>query len=83
MTSRDSEPIRVQLTSLNYTKTTTSVEFNQMSLFLKQGRYQLSNCSLNNDQQITDPQTIFHIQIQYEKSVGKSKEKNLIIYPRK
>jgi len=83
MTSRDSEPIRVQLTSLNYTKTTTSVEFNQMSLFLKQGRYQLSNCSLNNGQQMTDPQTIFHIQIQYEKSVGKSNEIILIIYPRK
>ncbi|UJR32862.1 hypothetical protein I4U23_020323 [Adineta vaga] len=72
ITTRDSEPIHVQLTSFNYTKTTTLGEFNQMSLFLKQGRYQLSNCSLNNDQQMTDPQTIFNIQIQYEKSVGSS-----------
>jgi len=63
--SRYSEPINVQLTSFNYTK------FNQMGLYLKQGRYQLSNCLLNNQQQITDSQTIFNIEIQYEKSVGK------------
>jgi hypothetical protein len=65
VTSRDSEPINVQLTPFNYTTTV------QMGLYLKQGRYQLSNCSLNNGQQMTDPQTIFYIQIQYEKSVGK------------
>ncbi|CAF0780973.1 unnamed protein product [Adineta steineri] len=70
VSTRDSEPIRVELTSFNYTKTTTSSQFNQMSLYLKQGRYQLSNCSLNNDQQMTDPKTIFYIQIDYEKSVG-------------
>ncbi len=68
--SRDSESIRVQLTSFNFT-TTTSIQLNSMGLYLKQGRYQLSNCSLNNGQQMTDPQTIFDIQIQYEKSVGK------------
>ena len=50
-----------------------------MGLYLKQGRYQLSNCSLNNDQQMTDPQTIFQIQIQYEKPVGKEKEKKILI----
>jgi hypothetical protein len=63
--SRDSESINVQLTSFKYTK------FNQMGLYLKQGRYQLSNCLLNNQTQITDSQTIFNIEIQYEKSVGK------------
>ncbi|CAF3413433.1 unnamed protein product [Rotaria sp. Silwood1] len=68
--SRDSESIRVQLTSFNYTSITRKVQFNQMGLYLKQGRYQLSNCSLNNGQQMTDPKTIFYIQIQYEKSVG-------------
>ena len=67
ITSRDFEPIRVQLTSFNYTKSSTS----QMGLYLKQGRYQLSNCSLNHGQQMTDPKTVFSIQIQYEKPVGK------------
>jgi hypothetical protein len=69
MISRDSEPIRVSLTPFNYTS--TSVQFNQMGLYLKQGQYQLSNCTLNNGQQITDPESIFYIQILYEKSVGK------------
>jgi hypothetical protein len=72
ITSGDSEPIHVQLTSFNYkTTTTTSIPFNQMGLYLRQGRYELSNCSLNQGQQITDPQTRFYIKIQYEKSVGK------------
>jgi hypothetical protein len=70
ITTRDSEPIFVQLTAFNYT-TRTSIPLNQMGLYLKQGRYQLSNCSLNTGEQITDPQTIFDIQIQYEKSLGK------------
>lgn len=68
LTSRDSESIHVQLTSFNFTS--TSIQLNSMGLYLKQGRYQLSNCSLNTGQQMTDPQTIFNIQIQYEKSVG-------------
>jgi hypothetical protein len=72
ITSRDSEPIHVDLTSFNYTST---IQFNQMGLYLRQGQYQLSNCSLNNGQQMTDPQTIFHIQIQYEKPVGKKRGK--------
>ncbi|CAF1353313.1 unnamed protein product [Rotaria sp. Silwood1] len=66
--SRESEPIPVQLTQFNYTS--TSMPLNQMGLYLKQGRYKLSNCSLNDGQQITEPNTIFNIQIQYEKSVG-------------
>lgn len=70
-TSRVSESINVQLTSFNYTTKTTSNLFNQMGLYLKQGRYQLSNCLSNNGQDITNPQTIFYIEIQYEKSVGK------------
>jgi hypothetical protein len=69
LTSRDSESIHVQLTSFNFT--TTTIQFNSMGLYLKQGRYQLSNCSLNNGQQMTDPKTIFNIQVEYEKSVGK------------
>jgi hypothetical protein len=69
--SQDSEPIHVRLTSFNFTTITS------MGLYLKQGRYQLSNCSLNNGQQITDPQTTFYIQIQYEKSVGKLLSYNL------
>jgi hypothetical protein len=67
--SRDSEPINVLLTPFNYTS--TSIQFNQMGLYLNQGQYQLSNCLLNDGQSITDNQTIFNIQIQYEKSVGK------------
>ncbi|CAF3753537.1 unnamed protein product [Rotaria socialis] len=69
---RDSEPIRVQLTPFNYMSTITRTPFNQMGLYLKQGRYEISNCSLNNGQQTTDPKTIFNIQIQYEKPVGSS-----------
>jgi hypothetical protein len=69
LTSRDSEPINVPLTQFNYTS--TSIQSNQMGLYLIQGQYQLSNCSLNNGQDITDNQTIFNIQIVYEKSVGK------------
>lgn len=65
-TSRDGEPINVPLTQFNYTST-----LNQMGLYLKEGQYQLSNCLLNDGQDITDNQTIFNIQIQYEKSVGK------------
>ncbi|CAF0877014.1 unnamed protein product [Rotaria sordida] len=72
MITHDSEPIRVQLTSFNYMSITRQVQFNQMGLYLKQGRYQLSNCSLNDGQQMTDPKTIFYIQIQYEKSIGSS-----------
>lgn len=78
MASRGSEPIRVQLTSFNYTSPSTKSQFNQMGLYLKQGRYQLSNCTLSNGKQMTDPNTVFHIQIQYEKSVGKFK-KSLIV----
>ena len=44
---------------------------NTMGLYLKQGRYQLSNCSLNSGDESSDAQMIFDIQIQYEKSVGK------------
>ena len=71
--TRDSEPIRVQLSLFNYTTTTTtSVSLlNQMGLYLRQGRYQLSNCTLNDGQDITDPEQIFSIDIQYEKSIGK------------
>ncbi|UJR14193.1 hypothetical protein I4U23_001186 [Adineta vaga] len=68
LTSRDSEPIRVQLTPFNYSS--NSIQINQMGLYLKQGRYQLTNCSINNGLFITDPQTIFDIQIDYEKPVG-------------
>lgn len=68
MTTRDFEPIHVQLTALNFTR------FNHtMGLYLKQGRYQLSNCSINNNnnqQDFTDLKTIFYIDIQYEKPVG-------------
>ncbi len=69
LTSRDSEPINVPLTPFNYTS--TSIQSNQMGLYLIQGQYQLSNCLLNDGQGITDNQTIFNIQILYEKSVGK------------
>ena len=69
--SRNSEPIRVQLTRFNYSNVRTASPFNQMGLYLKQGRYQLSNCTLNDGHETTDPQTIFHLNIQYEKSVGK------------
>ncbi|CAF2589887.1 unnamed protein product [Rotaria sp. Silwood2] len=68
--SRDSEPIRAQLTQFNYTS--TSIPLNQMGLYLREGQYKLSNCSLNDGQYITEPNTIFNIQIQYEKSVGTS-----------
>ena len=70
LTSHNSESIHVQLTSFNYSTRISSVKFNQMGLYLKEGRYQLSNCSLNYGQQMTDPKTIFYIQIQYEKSAG-------------
>jgi hypothetical protein len=69
LTSRDSEPINAPLTPFNYTS--TSIQSNQMGLYLIQGQYQLSNCLLNDGQGITDNQTIFNIQILYEKSVGK------------
>jgi hypothetical protein len=68
-TSRDSEPIPVPLTAFNYT--TPSGPLSQMGLYLKQGQYQLSYCYLNDGSQMTDPQTVFSIQIQYEKPVGK------------
>jgi len=68
LTSRDSESINVPLTQFNFTS--TSIQTNQMGLYLIQGQYQLSNCILNNGQYITDNQTIFNIQIQYEKTVG-------------
>jgi hypothetical protein len=68
-TSRDSEAINVQLTPFNYTS--TSIPLNQMGFYLKQGQYQLSSCLLNDGSSITDNQTVFNIQIQYEKSVGK------------
>jgi hypothetical protein len=68
LTSRDSESINVPLTQFNFTS--TSIQTNQMGLYLIQGQYQLSNCILNNGQDITDNQTIFNIQIQYEKTVG-------------
>lgn len=69
-TAKNSESINVQLTSFNFTNRMTSNTFQQMGLYLKQGRYQLSNCSVNNGKQITDSQTIFYIEIQYEKPVG-------------
>ncbi len=69
LTSRDSEPINVQLTPFNYTS--TSIAVNQRGLYLRQGQYQLSNCLLNNGQERTDNQTVFNIQIRYEKAVGK------------
>ena len=69
--TRNSEPILVQLTRFNYSNVRTASPFNQMGLYLKQGRYQLSNCTLNDGHDSTDPQTIFHLNIQYEKSVGK------------
>ena len=68
LTSYDSESISVQLTPFNYS---SSSQINQMGLYLKEGRYQLSNCSLDDGQNITDPQTTFDIQIQYEKTVGR------------
>ena len=70
--SINSEPIRVQLTSINYTTVRTSLQWQQMGLYLKQGRYQLSNCTLDDEQTITHPRTLFFIDIQYEKSIGKS-----------
>jgi hypothetical protein len=69
LTSRDSEAIFVQLTQFNYSS--TSNQFSQMGLYLREGRYQLANCLLNDGQFMTDPQTIFNIELQYEKSVGK------------
>ncbi|CAF1328303.1 unnamed protein product [Adineta steineri] len=72
-TTRASEPIGVQLSPFNYSSSSSSsILFNQMGLYLNQGSYQLSNCTLNNGQYMTDPQTIFNIQIQYEKTVGTS-----------
>jgi hypothetical protein len=71
VTSRDAEPINVALTQFNYTS--TSIQSNQRGLYLIQGQYQLSNCLLNDGQDVTDNQTIFNIQILYEKSVGKRK----------
>ena len=68
VSTRDSEPIRVQLTPFNYSS--TSLSFNQMGLYLRQGRYQLSNCTLNDGSDVTDPRTVFNIAIQYEKSIG-------------
>jgi hypothetical protein len=68
-TSRDSESIQVPLTSFNYSS--SSMQINQMGFYLKQGRYQLTNCSINNGSYMTDPDTVFNIQIDYEKSVGK------------
>ncbi|CAF0738098.1 unnamed protein product [Adineta ricciae] len=68
LTSRYSEPIVVPLTPFNYSS--SSISLNQMGLYLRQGQYQLSNCSINNGQYMTDPQTIFNIEIDYEKPVG-------------
>lgn len=69
LTSGDAEPINVPLTPFNYTS--TSIQYNQMGLYLKEGQYQLSSCLLNDGQSITDNQTTFNIQIQYEKPVGR------------
>lgn len=77
---RDSEPIPASLNPFNYTNgtmsstTTTTMNsiFTQMGLYLKQGRYQLNNCTLNDGFDQTDPLQIFSIDIQYEKSIGKS-----------
>lgn len=69
--SRHSEAINVQLTPLNFT---SNRMMNIMGLYLKQGRYQLSHCSFNNGELITDPQMMFDIHIQYEKSIGKCVE---------
>jgi len=65
--TRLGEPITVNLINVNY----TSVNIDQKSLYLRQGQYQLSRCLLDNGQLITDNQTIFSIQIQYEKPVGR------------
>ena len=69
--SENAEPMRVRLTSLNYTNSLTTNAWSQMSLYLKQGRYQLNNCSLDDGRVLSDAQTIFHIDIQYEKALGK------------
>jgi hypothetical protein len=69
-TARYSEPISVPLTTFNYTSS-SSTQFSQSGLYLNEGQYQLSNCTLDNGQSITDPNTQFIIQIQYEKPVGK------------
>ena len=66
--SRISEAINVRLTEFNYTS--TNIPQNQRGLYLRPGEYQLSNCLLNDGQEITDNQTIFSIQILYEKPVG-------------
>ena len=68
--SSNAEWIRVQLNSINYTDARTNQLWNQRSFFLKQGRYQLSNCSMNNGEFVTDPRTIFSLDIQNEKSQG-------------
>lgn len=66
--TRLGEPITVNLININY----TSINSSRKGLYLRQGQYQLSRCLLDNGQSITDNQTIFNIQIQYEKSVGTS-----------
>lgn len=67
--TRDSESIPTLLTPLNYSTSSQS----QMGLYLKQGRYQLSNCLIDNANNITtDLSQIFTIDIIYEKFVGKS-----------
>ena len=68
--SSNAEWIRVQLNNINYTDDRTNQLWNQRSFFLRQGRYQLSNCSMNNGQFITDSQTILSLEIHYEKSQG-------------
>lgn len=73
VTSRDAEPIRVPLTPFNYSS--NSIRPNQMGFYLKQGRYQLSNCSINDGADMTDPYTVFTIQIDYEKPVGKARSR--------
>ena len=71
--SRDSEPIRISLTPFNYTGSNTI----QMGLYLRQGRYQLSNCTSNNGTNITDSGQIFTIDIQYERSIGRCADSSL------
>ena len=65
--ARDGEPINVPTSSINYT-----FALNQRGFYLREGQYQLSQCSLDNGQIIADNQTRFSIQIRYEKSQGKN-----------
>lgn len=72
LSNNNAESIRVTLTSINYRTARTNYFWQKTGLFLRQGRYQLSNCTEKNGRSITDPRTIFFIEIQYEKPIGES-----------